>query len=105
MQNDVIISKKGVLSSDSATTIYTVPSGRIMILVDWFLNNNTGTNISNADVSIGGVPMFPGKTMPAYSKYFESKRHIELVAGDTITVKGKGVAYYFSGIEQDESPN
>lgn len=101
--NDVVISKKGTMDVISKT-IYTVPADRIFILVDWFVINNTTKDVTEVDVRVGSQPVFPGDILTSYSKYYESRRHIELVAGDTISVCGNGNAqYFFSGIEQDAS--
>ena len=100
---DYTISKKGKANAVDRT-IYTVPSGRICVLVDWFVNNTTGKEIKDCAVIIGRQSSLPGKTMPIDTKYFESNRHIELVEGDTIIVRGKDLTYFFSGIEQDAYP-
>lgn len=101
--NDVVVSKKGTMDVVSKT-IYTVPNDRIFILVDWFVINNTASDVTDVDVRVGSQPVFPGNILTSYSKYYESRRHIELIAGDTITVCGNGNAqYFFSGIEQDAS--
>lgn len=71
----------------------------------WFVNNATGSEIHNCSVTIGGHDVLPGNVMPIDTKYFESGRHIELLEGDTITVKGLNLTYFFGGIEQDAYPD
>lgn len=101
---DFVISKKG--KSDAIErTIYTVPAGRICVLVDWFVNNTTSDEIQNCSVVIGEQSCLPGTVMAINTKYFESNRHIELLEGDSIVVKGKDLTYFFSGIEQDAYPD
>lgn len=102
--NDSVISKKGKANS-LEHIVYTVPVGRICILVDWFVNNTTGSDIYDCSVTIGGHDVLPGNVMSIDTKYFESGRHIELLEGDKITVKGSNLTYFFSGIEQDAYPD
>lgn len=103
MNNDSVVSLKGTLNATNEITLYTVPSGRVLVITDWFVNNTSGTSVP-LSVKFGGVPQLSSEYAPRNAKYIESDLSLMLVAGDEIKIKSGtsgAISYCISAIEQD----
>jgi polyisoprenoid-binding protein YceI len=90
---------RGAASTNTSTTLYTVPAATTAIVTNIAATNTSATDV-NFTLSLGGVPLQSSTVVPAnVTAYIDLKQVLE--AGDTISggASTTDVTFHISGVE------